>query len=146
MRHVTPFTSESEIAAIGNGLIDRSLPRPAWTHEAHFAAALWLLSRHPHPVVAEIMPGLIRAYNVSVGCENTETSGYHETITQASIRAASACLAAAGAAPLLEVCNALLASALGQPDWLLAYWSRSRLFSPEARGAWVAPDIEDLPF
>src|SRR5579862_9468858 len=39
-----PFTSNAEIAAIGRGVLDLSLPKPRWTHAAHFAVALWLLS------------------------------------------------------------------------------------------------------
>jgi len=39
-----PFASDEEIAAIGRGVLDLSLPKPKWTHEAHFAAALWLMS------------------------------------------------------------------------------------------------------
>ena len=39
------------------------------------------------------MPGLIRAYNESTGVPNTDTGGYHETITLASLRAACAWLA-----------------------------------------------------
>jgi hypothetical protein len=43
-------------------------------------------------------------------------------------------------------CNALLRSRLGEPDWLMEYWTRARLFSVEARRAWVEPDIRGLPF
>jgi hypothetical protein len=37
-------------------------------------------------------------------------------------------------------------SPLGEPEWLLAYWSRERLFSMEARREWVEPDLGELPF
>jgi hypothetical protein len=43
-------------------------------------------------------------------------------------------------------CNALMRSPLGQPEWLLEYWTRPRLFSVEARRAWLEPDIRRLPF
>jgi hypothetical protein len=39
-----------------------------------------------------------------------------------------------------------MASPLGHPDWLLAYWSRARLFSTAARRRWAEPDIAALPF
>ena len=92
------------------------------------------------------LPSLIRAYNAHVGGVNSDTAGYHETITQASIRASRAFLAAHPQCALAECCNALMASALGDPDWLLEYWSRERLFSTEARGTWVEPDLAPLPF
>jgi hypothetical protein len=92
------------------------------------------------------MPEYIRAYNEATGGANTDSSGYHETITQASIRAARAFLMEAPQQPLFATCNALMSSRLGQPDWLMEYWSRPRLFSVEARRAWLEPDLKRLPF
>jgi hypothetical protein len=147
MRTFPAFTSDEEITVIGRGLLDRTLPKTAWTHAAHFAATLWLLRCQPEIELSRTMPGFIRAYNEATGGANTETSGYHETITQASIRAARAFLSDA---PLQQhlymTCNALMRSRLGQPDWLLEYWTHPRLFSVEARRAWLEPDIRRLPF
>ena len=146
MRRFDPFTSDNEIITIGNGLLNRTLPKTAWTHAAHFAATLWLLQCRPEVEIAREMPGIIRGYNEATGGANTDTSGYHETITQASIRAARAFLAEASPRPLFVTCNALMHSRLGSPEWLLEYWTRSRLFSVEARRVWVEPDIKRLPF
>lgn len=146
MRTFIPFTSEDQIAAIGNGLRNRTLPKYEWTHAAHFAAALWLLSCHSEIDARIAMPEMIRAYNETTGVANTDSSGYHETITQASLRAARAFLAERPPQPLFATCNELMFSPLGKPEWLLAYWSRPRLFSVEARRAWIEPDIQPLPF
>ena len=141
------FTSETEIHRIGLGLIDRSLPKPEWTHAAHFAAALWLMRCRPELEASVRMPDFIRAYNAATGVANTDTSGYHETITQASLRAARAELDRYSAStPIFEIANALMASPLGRPDWLLAYWSNARLFSSEARKRWCDPDVQPFPF
>jgi hypothetical protein len=140
------FASDDAIAAIGHGLLDRSLPKAEWTHAAHFAATLWLLHTRPDLDLPREMPDIIRAYNLSLGGENTDTAGYHETITQASIRAARAVLAARPPQPLHVTCNALMESALGRSDWLLTYWSRPVLFSVAARRTWCPPDLRDLPF
>jgi hypothetical protein len=146
MRTFVPFTSDDEIVSIGSGLVDRTLPKTVWTHAAHFAAVLWLLKNRSVVEVSREMPGFIRAYNEATGGANTETSGYHETITQASIRAARDFLSGAPPQPLYMTCNALMCSRLGEPDWLLEYWTRPRLFSVEARRAWFEPDIRSLPF
>jgi hypothetical protein len=146
MRTFCPFTSDEEISAIASGLLDRTLPKTMWTHAAHFAATLWLLERRPEFEISRKMPGVIRAYNEATGGANTDSSGYHETITQASIRAARAFLADAPAQPLFVTCNALMHSRLGDPEWLLEHWTRARLFSVEARREWVEPDIRPLPF
>ena len=92
------------------------------------------------------MPGLIRAYNEVTGVPNSDTDGYHETITQASLRAAAWFLDAHAGEELFVVANALMASPFGKSDWPLSYWTRARLFSVEARRAWVEPDIKPLPF
>ena len=141
------FSSETEIHRIGLSLIDLSLPKPEWTHAAHFAAALWLLRYRPDIDAERCMPSFIRAYNEATGVANTETGGYHETITQASLRAARAKLARhSSSTPVYEIASALMMSALGRSDWLLAYWSRERLFSPEARKCWCDPDLQPFPF
>ena len=137
--------SDPEIERIGAGLTARTLPKSEWTHAAHWAAALWLLTRHGDDAMQQ-MPDLIRAYNEAVGVANTDSGGYHETITQASLRAARAWLEAYRGLPLHRALEALLATAYGSPDWLLAYWSPAVLFSVAARRAWVAPDLQPLPF
>lgn len=139
------FHSDAEIEHIARGLIDRSLPKSSWTHAAHFAAALWLLRARGALAMGE-MPALIRAYNEATGVPNADTSGYHETITLASLRAVQARLSDRAGAALHVVLEELLASPLGRSDWLLTYWSRSVLFSVAARKAWVEPDLRPLPF
>jgi hypothetical protein len=139
------FSSDAEIERIGLGLVERTLPKPEWTHAAHFAAAFWLLRRAERHAFRE-MPGLIRAYNESTGVANTDTGGYHETITLASLRAACAWLARRPSAPLYEALNEMLASPYGRSEWLLAYWSKPVLFSVTARRMWVEPDVQPLPF
>jgi len=93
------------------------------------------------------MPRMIRIYNESVGRVNDDSGGYHETITQASLRALRGVLDANPAdRPIHQIVNALMASSLGNPNWLLEYWSRDRLMSVEARRQWQEPDLKPLPF
>jgi hypothetical protein len=136
------YPDDAAVARVGFGLIDRTLPKAQWTHAGHFAAALWLLRHEPEAVVRRRMPPMIRAYNEATGVPNTDEGGYHETITLASIAAARAFLAARPpATPLHQAVDALMASRLGRPDWLLAFWSKERLFSVAARRSWVEPDL-----
>ncbi len=137
----TYFPDDAAVARVGFGLIDRTLPKAEWTHAGHFAAALWLLRHEPQDVVRRRMPPMIRAYNEATGVPNTDDGGYHETITLASIAAARAFLDARPGAPLHGIVDELMASQLGRPDWLLAYWSKDRLFSVEARRGWIEPDL-----
>ena len=139
------FESDAAVEYIGLHLLDRTLPKARWTHAAHFAAACWLLRRNGVDVVRE-MPGIIRAYNESTGVPNTDTGGYHETITMASLRAARAWLAARPGDALHIAVNGLLGSEFGRSDWLLTYWSKPVLFSVDARRSWLEPNLRALPF
>jgi len=136
------YSRDEDIEYAGRRVLDRSLPKAEWTHAAHFAVTLWLLRHQPDIVLEARMPSFIRAYNEATGVRNTETSGYHETITLASINAARAFLHSCPASrPLHEIVDLLMDTPLGRSDWPLAYWSKDRLFSAEARRGWIDPDL-----
>lgn len=139
------FKSDAEIDRIGLAVAERTLPKPEWTHAAHFAAAFWVLRRSGMHAERD-MPKLIRAYNLATGVANTDSSGYHETITLASLRAARHWLGKWPDGPLHEALNEMLASPYGRSDWLLEYWSKPVLFSVMARRAWIDPNLKPLPF
>lgn len=140
------FKSDKEIKHIASGVEDLTLPKPEWTHAAHFALAIWSLSDKTRNTFAEI-PGQIRAYNAATGVPNTDHDGYHETITLASLRAARAVIARLPSEhPLYAKVNIVLEMDYGKPDWLLSYWSKDALFSIAARRGWVEPDLQPLPF
>ncbi|MFN4185689.1 MAG: hypothetical protein ACK4M6_12970 [Hyphomonas sp.] len=136
--------TDEEIERIARGFLDRTLPKSEWTHGAHFAAALWMLTQHGDAALPQ-MRAAIAAYNEATGGENTDTAGYHETITAASLAITRAHMAAHAGAPLRDQLASLLAGPCGRPDWILSYWSKERLFSVEARRGWLGPDLQPLP-
>ena len=92
------------------------------------------------------MPGIIRRFNESVGGVNSDSEGYHETITRVFLHGVRLFLAEANPAePLHELVNELLLSPMGRRDWPLRFYSRERLFSVAARRDFVMPDIAALP-
>ncbi|MDP3737359.1 MAG: hypothetical protein Q8R02_08210 [Hyphomonadaceae bacterium] len=141
----TADLDDAAIERIAEGMIACTLPAAEWTHSAHWATALWLIARRPDLHPPADMPSFIRRYNEATGGKNTATSGYHETITQASLCAGLALLAQAGE-PVSVTLRLLLASPLGRSNWLLAYWSKDRLMSEQARREWVAPDLAPFAF
>jgi hypothetical protein len=138
------FGSDEEVEAVAEGMMRRTLEKARWTHAAHFATVLWLLARRKDVDVERELPGMIRGYNESIGGANTDSGGYHETITMASVRAARGFLAGREERSVFAVCNELMTTEMGKSDWLLRYWSRERLFSVEARRCWVEPDVEPM--
>lgn len=143
--HAPHSLDDASIAHIAGGLVDCTLPAAEWTHTAHFAAALWLLSHRPGFSATALAP-LIQRYNLACGKANTDTEGYHETITRASLAAAAAALRAQPRAALPTVLDRLLAGPCGTSGWLLAHWTPELLFSPQARRHWQPPDRKPLPF
>ena len=141
-----PFTSDAEIVRIGEGLLARTLPREDWTHEAHLAATMYLLLERPDIDLDRRLPGIISAYNESVGGVNDDTQGYHDTITRVFLHGVRLFLAEADSAePLHELVNELLLSPMGRRDWPLRFYTPERLFSVGARRQFVAPDLSALP-
>jgi hypothetical protein len=140
------FDSDAAVRRVGEGLLARTLPRAEWTHEAHLGSCLWLLRERPGIDLPRELPAIIAGYNEAVGGQNSDTAGYHETITQAYIRLVAAFLAAHDRGqPLVDLVNALLRSPLAHRDALLAHYSRERLFSVTARRGWVEPDLAPIP-
>ena len=140
------FHSGAEVLHIGEGMVACTLPRGEWTHEAHLAAATYLLLKRPDIDVDAELPTLIRRYNESVGGVNSDSEGYHDTITRVFLRGVRQFLAESDAGePLHELVNELLLSPMGRRDWPLRFYSRERLFSVEARRAFVTPDLAALP-
>lgn len=140
------FPDDETVRHIGEGLLSRTLTRDEWTHEAHLAACLYLVTERPDIVPERDLPEIIRRFNESVGGVNDETQGYHETITQCFIVAVRLFLTRVCAEQsLVSKVNTLLAAPEGRRDWPLRYYSYERLFSVPARLGFLEPDLEPMP-
>jgi hypothetical protein len=126
--------------------LDRSLPKPAWTHVAHLRVGLWHVRRFGAELAVDLLRERISRYNEAVGTANTSTSGYHETLTVFYVKVIDA-FVSADASPDQEAdtLERRLLEAVGDRELPLRYYSRECLFSSEARRQWVAPDLQPLP-
>lgn len=141
------FQDDTAIVAIGEGLLARTLPREAWTHEAHLAACTWIVRDRPEIKPEDDMAEIISTYNVSVGGVNDDSQGYHETITQIYIAAVKAHLSEIEPdTPLWQTVNALLLSERGGRGLPLKFYSKERLFSVAARRNFIEPDLLELEY
>lgn len=129
---------------IAAAFLDGSLPREEWTHHAHLRVGLWHLLRHPFDEALDrLRSGIIR-YNVACGVANTDTSGYHETITRFYAWAIGRFLRDAERDLTPDQLAEGLIAACGDKHLPLRYYSRERLMSPSARLGWVEPDLAPL--
>lgn len=134
----------SETERIAHGLIDRTLPKPEWTHEAHLRAGLWHVLHHGPAAALDLLRQRISAYNVSVGTLNTDTSGYHETITRFYVVVIDRFLATQDRDAHLDELADRLIAAHGDRRLPLRHYSEQRLFSVVARHSWVEPDLRPI--
>ena len=143
---VRHFLSDEAIAHVGEGLLARTLPREEWTHEAHLAATTYLVLKHPEIDLDAELREIISRYNESVGGVNSDTEGYHDTITRAYLRGIRLFLQEADRTrPIHELVNELLMSPMGRRDWPLRFWSKELLMSVEARRDFIEPDLRAMP-
>ncbi len=135
------FETQEEMEAFIGTFEACSLPKPHWTHHAHLVVGLWYLSRHSPDEALRVVRQRIRAYNEATGTANTDSSGYHETLTRFFLLGIQAHRIQYPGRPLPAVLALLLQSPMAEKEYPLRFYSRERLLSAAARQAWVEPDI-----
>lgn len=135
---------ESQTDRLAAAFLDRSLPKAEWTHEAHLRVGLWHLLRFPPDDALDRLRDGIREYNAATGGANSDTAGYHETITRFYVTVIAGFVRAADRTRTADDLAAEVVAALGRKDLPLEFWSRGILFSTAARRAWVEPDLRPL--
>ena len=134
------FDSAEPIRRFAEGLLACSLERADWTHEAHLGATLCLVVERPELDIDAELPGIIRRFNESVGGRNTDSEGYHHTITLTYLSAIRDHAEETEGQELCARTNQLLLSARGRRDWPLRFYTPERLFSVHARLGFLPPD------
>lgn len=138
------YHSHDQIQHLIEGFESRTLPKEQWTHQAHLVMAVWYLSKLDVPEATDFIRTGIKGYNAAVGGENTDTSGYHETITLFYIWFVKQFLTKSNSEnSLLENTNNFCTQ-YGDKNLPFAYYSKELLMSVEARRNWVEPDLQPL--
>jgi hypothetical protein len=133
--------TELEIDAFIAAFEGCSLPKERWTHGAHLLTGACYVHGLGEAAALERMRVCVRRFNESVGGKNTETSGYHETITVGWIKLLGGLLREVG--PMERAAFAALAVARfeGQRDIFSRYYDFDLVGSTDARLRWVAPNL-----
>ncbi len=141
-------STQKEFEHIVNGFRVKTLPAKEWTHEAHLITGLWHVAELGYENALAEMRANIPTYNESTGGMNTDSSGYHDTITvfwiwllnefwnRYSVNGAS----------FESVCNQFLQSRYSARTNALIFYSKEYLFTKKARLENVEPDIQPLNF
>ncbi len=138
------YNSPEEILRLIEGFENGSWPAAKWTHQAHLAMGLWYLSKYDVPDATKLIRDGIKKYNVATGGQNTDTSGYHKTITLFYIWYIKKYLTTADPnRSLVELTNSFCLLH-GDKNLPFEYYSKDLLMSVEARRDWVEPDLKSF--
>jgi len=137
-------TAFADDAAFIDAFEKGTLPFGEWCHGAHIRMAWIYVTRHGLEGALPRARGGIQAYNRANHVVDAPTSGYHETITQAWLRVVHATIRGQ------DPCATSLEFLEAQPHLrvrtlLRVFYSKARIMSPEAKAAFVAPDLGALP-
>ena len=123
---------------------DQSLPLDLWHHRAHLKIAYLYLTRFTFDEALNKMRSGIRAYNAAQGITDTPTGGYHETMTCAWLQLVHTTLCQFGPANSADAFFDTQTQ-LNDKRALLLFYSRDRIMWPEAKTAFIPPDLAPLP-
>ncbi len=137
--HLPDFLeSEATLDALLKGFAEGTWPKAQWTHAAHLAtAACYILAFDD--ALDRLRTGIPR-YNVSQGGQNTEDSGYHETLTvfwHNVIRNFIRTLPPNQ--DRLTIARAVVTEFAPQRDLFRQYYDFDVVNSREARAKWIPP-------
>ena len=136
--------TEEEIDRLVASFESHELPLKEWNHAAHLTVATAYSLADPDGALDKIRPA-IQGFNISKGVPQTDTGGYHESITVFFMHMVKHVIDTAP--PGLARCQlvARVVERLGDRRAMLEYYSRELAMSKEARYGWVEPDIKPLP-
>ena len=107
-------------------------------HHDHLRIACLVIERHGPELAAEIVGERLKAMAVARGVAPL----YNETMTRFWIRLIAHVRDVTGAADVDEAIAKV--PMLLDKNLALRHWSRTALFGPQARAAWVEPDLVPL--
>ena len=121
-----------------------TLPREQWNHDAHLKVGLWYLLHYSPDESLKRLRQNIKQYNVACGINNTETQGYHETITQFYIWLINHFIQQIDCSQSIDLIADTLIDCYGDKSLVFSYYSKDKLMSKTARLQWVEPDLKPL--
>ena len=124
---------------------NKTLPKNEWTHQAHIAVAFYELHQsEDFGQAIERLRKKIIDYNESVGTQNTDSSGYHETLTVFWLKTVHEYQSATPYLTPDEAYHRFLKELPALSSFPALFYSREVLFFKAARAQWVEPDLLSL--
>jgi len=142
--HEDFLASEETLDRFLHAFFHHTLPKAQWTHAAHVTVAACLLHQGEVPFVLPVVRDAICSYNLSVGTQNTDTSGYHETLTIFWLKVVAQSLRQSPSPSRLQAVRSIVAAYGAERSLHRLYYSWDIVTCTAARRAWVEPDLKPL--
>lgn len=137
-------TTDAEITVFLSAFERCTLPKAEWTHAAHLLTGACYVHAMGEEAATAAMRTNVSRFNESVGGKNTETSGYHETVTVAWIKMLAALHARSKTLPREEFAALAVAHFAPQRDIFKRHYDFDLLQSTPARVGWIEPNLAPL--
>jgi len=122
-----------------------TLPKSQFTHAAHVAVCTFYTAQHSPAEALRRMREGIPAYNLAVGGQNTEDSGYHETLTCLWAQIVAEFLAAHHYPKPFAAVEATVLHYGEQRKLHETFYSYDIVANRRARREWIPPDVTPPP-
>lgn len=136
------YKTDEDVNLLLKSFEERTLSKTDWTHAAHLTVGLYYCFHHPFGVAKNLMRDGIYWLNDTHGTANTDSSGYHETITIFWLETVAKFLEQNKEQKSLAFLANKLINSFDNTGLPLKFYSRELLFSPEARAHYVEPDLK----
>jgi hypothetical protein len=140
MTQTPAYRTESEIEEVVRRFEDCSYTPEEFVHTRHLTVAAFYLVRFERDMAKERMRAGLRKFIAYHG-----KNGYHETITEFWLKRVERMVQTPTEkrADLLALVNEIVGSHHDK-NAIYEYYSRELLGTPEAKAAWVEPDIQSI--
>ncbi|MCD9187934.1 MAG: hypothetical protein LUM44_16045 [Pyrinomonadaceae bacterium] len=138
------YKTDKEIESVIRKFEDCSLPKAEWTHAAHLTVGLYYCFHNPFGIAKNVMTDGIYRLNDAHGTPNTETSGYHETLTVFWMKMLASFAETNKDEKNLRLLTNKMLGFYDDARLPFKYYTRERLFSVEARFNYIEPDLADF--
>jgi len=135
-----PYHNEAEIEEVVRRFESCDYTPDEFFHARHLTVAAWYFSHLDTEAAQERMRGGLQKFIGHHG-----KNGYHVTITEFWLRLVKHTLQEVGQGEALMSRVNQVTERLNNKSLIYEYYSREQLDTPEAKAAWIGPDLKRIP-
>ena len=136
--------TEAQIENFVLQFTERTLPKLEWTHRAHIIVAFWHNWHFDFHDALNMVRKKIIAYNEAVGTINSDSSGYHESLTNFWMILTRNYISDNSFKSVADAYATFLKTKYSAKDIPFEYYTKEKLFSVKARKEWHNGDINKI--